>query len=186
MSLDNNPWKLTVPRELRDQVLTENLIKNIKDKKYNGDLVSNKGEPRDVGSKLFEKCGKLANLKNLQKGIVQKLRKGNQYHFVLPIEDEFKASLGETTKDIKSEIYSLHSIIEELNIKSLSIAKSPHINNVLWEEILATLKIAFLNSTVKIIICIGITQYPTKEQRSQLIEEAHSSAIGGHIGVTKT
>ena len=77
-------------------------------------------------------------------------------------------------------------MIEKLNIKSLSIAKSPHINNVLWEEILGTLKIPFLNYTVKIIVCIGITQYPTKKQRSQLIEEAHSSAIGGHKGETKT
>ena len=58
-------------------------------------FVSNKGECRDVGSKLLEKCGKLPNFKNLQKGIVKKLRKGNQYHFLLPIEDEFKASLGD-------------------------------------------------------------------------------------------
>ena len=36
------------------------------------------------------------------------------------------------------------------------------------------------------IVCNGITQYPTKEQRSYLIEEAHSSALGGHKGVTKT
>ena len=53
-------------------------------------------------------------------------------------------------------------------------------------RILATLKLAFLVSTIKIIICNIITQYPTKEQRNQLIEEAHSSAIGGHKGVTKT
>ena len=39
---------------------------------------------------------------------------------------------------------------------------------------------------MKIIVCNGITQYPTTEQRSQLIEEAHSSALGGHKGVTKT
>ena len=51
---------------------------------------------------------------------------------------------------------------------------------------MATLKIAFLDSTIKIIICNGITQYPTKEHRNQLIEEAHSSAVGGHKGVTKT
>ena len=51
---------------------------------------------------------------------------------------------------------------------------------------MATLKIEFLDSTIKIIICIGITQYPTKEQRNHLIEEAHSSAIGGHKRVTKT
>ena len=57
-------------------------------------FVTDKGELRDVGSKLLEK---LPNLQNLQKGIVQKLRKRRQYHFVLPIEDEFKASLGETT-----------------------------------------------------------------------------------------
>ena len=30
-----------------------------------------------------------------------------------------------------------------------------------------------------------MTQYPTKEQRTHLIEEAHSSALGGHKGVTK-
>ena len=90
------------------------------------------------------------------------------------------------TKDITLATYSLHSMVEKLNIKSLSIAKSPHINNVLWEETLATLRIAFLNSTVKIIVCIGITQYPTKEQRSQSIEETQSSAIEGHKGETKT
>ena len=56
----------------------------------------------------------------------------------------------------------------------------------MWGEILATLKIAFLDSAVKIIICIGITQYPTKEQKNQLIEEADSSAIVGHNRVTKT
>ena len=39
---------------------------------------------------------------------------------------------------------------------------------------------------MKIIVGNGITKYSTKEQRSQLIEEAHSSALGGHEGVTKT
>ena len=85
-------------------------------KDNNAYFVSNKGEPRHIGSQLLEKCGKLPNFERLQKGIVQKLRKGNQYHFVLQIEDEFMASLGETTKDIKLAIYSLHSMIKELNI----------------------------------------------------------------------
>ena len=54
------------------------------------------------------------------------------------------------------------------------------------EEILATLEILFLNCSIKIIICIGKTQYPIKEERNHLIEEAHLSAIGGHKGVTET
>ena len=51
---------------------------------------------------------------------------------------------GERMTDIKLEIYSLHSMVEKFSIKLNSIAKSSHIINVLWEEILATLKIAFL------------------------------------------
>ena len=46
----------------------------------------------------------------------------------------------------------------------------------------------FSHSTTKIIVCNGITQYPTKEQRTHSIEveEARSSVLGGHKGVTKT
>ena len=33
---------------------------------------------------------------------------------------------------------------------------------------------------------LRITQYPKIEQRANLIEEAHSSALGGHKSVTKT
>ena len=48
------------------------------------------------------------------------------------------------------------------------------------------LDLVFANALTEIIISNGIMRYPTKEQRSQLIEEAHSSALGGHKGVTKT
>ena len=44
----------------------------------------------------------------------------------------------------------------------------------------------FSNSITKIIVCNRLTQYPTKEQRTLLYEEAHSSALEGHKGVTKT
>ena len=44
----------------------------------------------------------------------------------------------------------------------------------------------FPNPTTKIIVCNGITQYPIKEQRCHVIEEAHSSVLGGYEGVTKT
>ena len=57
-------------------------------------FVTDKGEPHDVGSKFLEK---LPNFKSLQTELVQKLRKGNQYHFALPIEDEFEFSLKEAT-----------------------------------------------------------------------------------------
>ena len=67
----------------------------------------------------------------------------------------YKANLEETTRNIELAIYSKNA--KNLDLKSISIAKSPHVNHVLWEEILATLKIAFLNSSIKIIICNGTT-----------------------------
>ena len=73
-----------------------------------------------------------------------------------------------------------------MNLRSISISKTSKINHVAWEEIKLVFDSVFANSLKKIIVCNGITQYPTKERRSQLIEEAHSSALGGHEGVTNT
>ena len=73
-----------------------------------------------------------------------------------------------------------------MNLQSISISKTSKINHIAWEEIKLIFDSVFANSLTKIIVCNGITQYPTKEQRSQLIVEAHSSALGGHKGVTKT
>ena len=79
-------------------------------------------------------------------------------------------------------IYSLHELSQKLNLRSISISKTSKINHIAWEEIKLIFDLVFANSLTKIIVCNGITQYPTKEQRSQLIEEAHSSALGGHKG----
>ena len=156
-------------------------------RKYNyAYFITRNGEPRDIGVKLLGRCNKLPKFEKLQKDLVKEIRKGQQYNLALPIDSEYKENLRETTRNIKLAIYSLHSTAEKLNLKSISIAKSPHVNHVLWEEILATLRIAFLNSSIKIIICIGMTQYPMKEGINRLIDGAHSSAVGGHRGVTET
>ena len=104
-------------------------------------FVTTNGIPRDNGSRSLEQRGTLPKFKNLQKGTAKEIKKGNYYHFALPI---------------------------------------------FWKEIKLIFDLVFANSLTKIIICNGITQYPTKEQRSQLIEEAHSSELGGHKGATKT
>ena len=81
-------------------------------------------------------------------------------------------------------IYSVHILSEKLNLWSISISKSSNINYIAWEDIKLIYDLVFANSLTKIIVCNSITQYSTKEQRLQLIEEAHFSALGGHKGVT--
>ena len=46
--------------------------------------------------------------------------------------------------------------------------------------------LVFGNLLTEITVFNGITEYPTKERRLPLIEEAHSLAAGGHKGVTET
>ena len=48
------------------------------------------------------------------------------------------------------------------------------------------LRLAFLGSLVKIIVCHNVIQYPERKEREKILKEMHSSAVGGHRGITKT
>ena len=71
--------------------------------------------------KTLEKRGNLPKFKNLQKGTAKEIKKGNYYHFALPIEEEAKDNLSETLKNTKLSIYSLHELSQKLNLRSISI-----------------------------------------------------------------
>ena len=72
-----------------------------------------------------------------------------------------------------------------MKLQSISIYETCGINHIPWEEVKSIFDTIFSNSSTKIIVCNGTSQYPTKEERVHSIEEAHSSALGGHRGVTK-
>ena len=73
-------------------------------------FVITNGTPRDNGSKPLEKRETLRKFKNLQKWIAKEIKKGNYYHFDLPIEEETKDNLFGTLNNIKLSIYSLHEL----------------------------------------------------------------------------
>ena len=127
-------------------------------------FISAKNKPRDNGSKILLKRNELPQFQNLCIGHAQEFRRGLQYHLALPIEYELKENSSDTLKNIKLSIYSLHYEAKSLKLRTISIAKTSEINNILWEEILSTIKLAFSDSAIKIIICNGITQYATKEK----------------------
>ena len=85
-------------------------------------FVTTNGTTRDNGSKTLEKRETSQKLKNLQKGITKETKKGNYYHFALPIEDETIENLCETLNNIKSSIYSLHELSQNLKLRSISIS----------------------------------------------------------------
>ena len=79
-------------------------------------FVTKNGIPRDNRSKSLEKRGILPNFKKLQNGTAKEIKKGNYYHFALPIEEEAKDNLSETLNNIKLSTYSLHELSQKLNL----------------------------------------------------------------------
>ena len=84
-------------------------------------FLTKNGTPRDNRSKTLEKRETLPKFKTLQKGIAKEIKKGNYYHFALPIEEETKENLSESLNNIKSSIYSLHELSQRFKLRSISI-----------------------------------------------------------------
>ena len=93
-------------------------------------FVTTNGTPRDNGSKTFEKRETLPKFKNLQKGIAKEIKKGNYYHFALPIEEETKDNLSETLNNMKLSIHSLHELSQKFKSRSIIIPKTSRINHI--------------------------------------------------------
>ena len=66
------------------------------------------------------------------------------------------------------------------------MAMSRSIENMDFRDILTCLRRERNNNNVKIIICRGLIQHPEPSRKADIINEAHSSAAGGHKGVMKT
>ena len=75
------------------------------------------------------------NLKTYKKETAKEIKKENYYHFALPIEEETKDNLSETSNNIKLSIHSLHELSQKLNLRSISISKTSKINHIAWEEV---------------------------------------------------
>ena len=93
-------------------------------------IVTTNGTPRDNGSKCLEKRGTIPKFKNLQKGTAKEIKKGNYYHFALPIEEEAKYNLSATLNNLKLAIYSLHELSQNLNLRSIGISRTSKINHI--------------------------------------------------------
>ena len=92
----------------------------------------------------------MKHYQNLQKGIAKEIKKGNYYHFALPIEEETKDNLSETLNNIKLSIHSLHELSQKYKLRSTSISKTSRINHIPWEEVKSIFDSIFSNSTTKL------------------------------------
>jgi len=81
---------------------------------------------------------------------------------------------------------SLLDVIIELRLNSFSNRKTENFDEIPWTYILSQLTKHLQEIPINITICKNLIQTPTEDERLPLISESHSSAVGGHKGVTKT
>lgn len=147
-------------------------------------FLSETGEPCDEGSKKLADRRSLPKFRNLSLGSISVIKHNSKHHIAMVIQTKSGARMDHHTFPAMQR--ELKKVVEGLELRSVSVAKTKEINSMKWEYVLTTLKKAFADTTTKLIVCLGLIKYPEPAERKEIISEAHASAMGGHKGVTKT
>ena len=88
---------------------------------------------------------------------------------------------------ISNALIGLKHAMDELKINHASISRVGNgIHQISWSFIEEELRNIFGQGNYKITICYGEIEVPPETDRLKIIEEYHSSAVGGHKGSNKT
>lgn len=143
------------------------------------------GLPFDHGAKEYHCNNLLPTYSDLFLERARVTTLGNKKNLIaLPIKADERTYVD--SDNVKNCIKSLVDVINELELTSFSIRKTHHFDDIPWNYIKRQFVKYLEELSVDITICKGLISTPTIEQRKQLIEENHTSAAGGHKGVTKT
>ncbi|KAI4474785.1 hypothetical protein M0802_015444 [Mischocyttarus mexicanus] len=88
--------------------------------------------------------------------------------------------------DIMNVLKSLFDVVTEIGIESFSIEKTSFMGDIPWRTIERYLKEIFVSTKLAIIVCSSLVKTPSLDDIEEIIREYHSSAMGGHKGVSKT
>lgn len=87
---------------------------------------------------------------------------------------------------LNDALESLLDVARELELTTFSIARTHMLDGVPWPLIQERLVDLFRDIPCQITICKGTVRTPPVAEREAFIQECHSSAVGGHKGITKT
>lgn len=163
------------PIEVRDNLITR--------KDNTAIFVTQQGHPCDEGARALQKNNKLPEIRNATLGRANVSKLGDKHLIALVIKD--RVSSLTQTESLKEALHSLLDVSIELNLHSISMSKGD-VDSIPWEHIRKYIRNVFSDSPTKIIICSNKIITPNERDRQGIIIENHSTAIGGHKGVTKT
>ena len=149
-------------------------------------FVTTNGEAFDSGSQKLVDQRELPYFNDLQIGVASVCKRGIRFHFALPVSNNSGDVVYSDFETHKDSLSQFSRTIGRNGDPENSLSKTETIGNVPWNHVATELHLAFLWSLTKVIVCQNIIRYPPRDEREEIMKEMHSSAIGGHRGVTKT
>lgn len=146
-------------------------------------FTTSRGKPCDEGSRLLAEANVLPIIRDGMVGRSKVIKNGKKYTIALIVEE--RVSGASQIANLKETVASLHDVINELQLKTISISKGPVID-VQWDQIQTLILREFRDSDIKISVCSNEVIVPPETRRLEIIRENHDTPIGGHKGVTKT
>ncbi|KAL6416902.1 hypothetical protein ACFW04_013098 [Cataglyphis niger] len=165
-------------------IITENRDSLLKQSDNHVIFIYLNGTPFDNGAKEYQEANLLPNYQDLmyERANVKSLNHGKLIS--LPIKYNNRTNIEIQT--LKNCIRSLLDVVMELELTSFSISKTDNFDDLPWHYIIGQIQGYLRDLPVHITVCKNLVRTPPFEQREALINENHSSAHGGHKGITKT
>ena len=121
----------------------------------------------------------------LDLGQINCIKKGKYHYLGICVYDSDNPT-AVTWRHISEGLHNLSSYMTSRKITSVIIPKFREINSIPWKKLEHKIKTLFQPNKTQITICAGIVTYPPLNQRADILEEGHCSALAGHKGVSKT
>jgi len=141
------------------------------------------GIPCDRGAQILLDAEMLPPIKDAMVGRAKVTHANSRYIIALIVKEHESATLEVTT--LKESLSSLIDVVEQLELNTVSISKNS-IDNTPWDTVSNLLHKYFRGHPTQVFVCNNTITVPARENRPKIMEENHSSAIGGHKGITKT
>lgn len=146
-------------------------------------FVTRNGTPCDKGATMLQDAGLLPQVKDAALGRAQVTKNNNRNIISLVVKER-------QTDFIEPEVFneainSLLDVIRELGLDTISVCRTS-IGRISYRKFHKQLCNTLADTNVQVTVCSGDTNIPPADKRQDIIDENHSSAVGGHKGVTKT
>lgn len=141
------------------------------------------GEPCDEGARILKRAQLLPTYPNpIMLGRARTDNFKNRQIITLAIKEHPKRHVD--PEILVDAIRSLRNVLDELDINEISISKTGRIDSITWPTILTNLKTNI--SPRRMLIFENKVRTPDPDETAKIIDEYHTSASGGHKGISKT